>query len=79
MTISVSGLNSEPSSSSPVANNVSFSIEWNNLAGVRDYLSNFVSNLAISDIDSITLQSSLLAQLTEITSELTRETIVGRN
>ena len=73
VTISVSGLNSERIS----PGNVSTSVDINNRARVRDYLSNFLNDLVITTLDSITLQSSLFAQLTEITSELTRETIAS--
>jgi hypothetical protein len=73
VTSPVSGLNSERVS----ASNMSISADINIRARVRDYLSTFVSNLVITNLDSITLQSSLFAQLTEITGELTRETIAA--
>ena len=73
VTNSVSGLNSKRISIS----NVSTAIDINTRARVRDYLSRFLNNLVITTLDSITLQSSLFAQLTEITSELTRETIAS--
>ena len=41
-----------------------------------DYLMPFVSNLSVSGIDSITLQSATLAELTKSTSALTRDAMV---
>ncbi len=49
----------------------------NALANVRDYLMMFTSNLAINTVDSIKLQASMLAQLTEVTNELTRTASVN--
>jgi hypothetical protein len=49
----------------------------NALANVRDYLMMFTSNLAINTVDSIKLQASMLAQLTEVTNELTRTALVN--
>ncbi|CAF3373773.1 unnamed protein product [Rotaria sp. Silwood1] len=78
VTISVTSLNDEqqvPSSSAVnISTMVEYSQQWNHLAEVRDYLISFVTNLMITTIDSIILQSSMLAQLTEITSQLTRDT-----
>ncbi|CAF4665152.1 unnamed protein product [Rotaria sp. Silwood1] len=78
VTISVTSLNDErqvPSSSTVnISTMVEYSQQWNHLAEVRDYLISFVTNLMITTIDSIILQSSMLAQLTEITSQLTRDT-----
>lgn len=44
---------------------------------VRDYAVQFINDLSITTIDSIILQSSTLSDLTETTSELTRQTVVG--
>ena len=49
----------------------------NQVALVLDYLMPFVSNLAVGGIDSITLQSSTLAELTRSTSALTRDAMVS--
>ena len=48
----------------------------NQVATVLDYLMTFVSNLPIGGVDSITLQSSTLAELTKSTSALTRDATV---
>ena len=48
----------------------------NQVAAVLDYLMTFVPNLPIAGIDSITLQSSTLAELTKSTSALTRDATV---
>jgi len=45
-------------------------------ATVRDYAVQFISNLSITNIDSIILQASTLSSLTSATSELTRQTVV---
>jgi hypothetical protein len=37
----------------------------------------FTSNLAITTVDSIKLQASMLAQLTEVTNQLTRTASVN--
>jgi hypothetical protein len=49
----------------------------NVLANVRDYLMMFTSNLTITTVDSIKLQASALAQLTEATNQLTRTASVN--
>ena len=49
----------------------------NQVAMVLDYLMPFVSNLSVGGIDSITLQSSTLAELTRSTSALTRDAMVS--
>ncbi len=49
----------------------------NALANVCDYLIMFTSNLAITTVDSIKLQASMLAQLTEVTNQLTRTASVN--
>ncbi|CAF3978323.1 unnamed protein product [Rotaria sp. Silwood2] len=76
--ISVASLNDERQVPLPSALNTSTMIEynqqWNYFAAARDYLISFCTNLVITTIDSIILQSSMLAQLTEITSQLTRDT-----
>ena len=43
---------------------------------VRDYAIQFISNLSITNIDSIILQSSTMNDLTSTTSELTRQAVV---
>lgn len=53
-----------------------YTAKLNALANVRDYAVQFVSDLSITTIDSIILQSSTLSSLTETTSELTRQTVV---
>lgn len=53
-----------------------YSQRWNHLAEARDYLTSFISNLIITTIESIILQSTMLAQITEITPQLTRDTTV---
>ncbi len=50
--------------------------QLNIYANVRDYLMIFVTNLAITTADSIKLQASTLAQLTEATNQLTRTATV---
>jgi hypothetical protein len=45
-------------------------------ANARDYLIPFTKKLAISTANSIKLQASLLAQMTEATNQLTRNTLV---
>lgn len=45
-------------------------------AVVRDYAVQFISNLSITNIDSIKLQASTMTLLTDSTSELTRQTVV---
>ncbi len=50
--------------------------ELNSHANLREYLMSFIINHAITTIDTITLQSSILAQLTQATNQLTRITLV---
>jgi hypothetical protein len=50
--------------------------ELNSLSNVREYLMNSITNLAITTIDSIKLQSSFLLQLTQATNQLTRQALV---
>ena len=45
-------------------------------ANIRDYLIRFTTNLLITTVDSIILQSSTLAQLTNSTNQLTRTALV---
>jgi hypothetical protein len=46
--------------------------QLNSQANVRDYLMSFATNLLITTSNSIQLQSSSLAQLTQATNQLTR-------
>jgi hypothetical protein len=55
-----------------------FSTELNLQANIRDYLMTFTTNLAITTSNSITLQASSLAQLTQATNQLTREALVRK-
>jgi hypothetical protein len=48
----------------------------NSEAIVRDYAVQFISNLSVTNIDSIQLQASAMNYLTDTTSELTRQTLV---
>jgi hypothetical protein len=50
--------------------------QLNIYANVRDYLMQFTTNLAITTSNSIKLQASSLAQLTQSTNQLTRTTAV---
>ena len=60
--------------------NTSALIEYNKQlniqANVHDYLMTFTTNLAITTVNSIKLQASTLAQLTQATNQLTRTTLV---
>ena len=72
---------SRPTNASSSAMNTTLALaeynrQRNQVALVLDYLMTFVSNLPIGGIDSITLQSSTLAELTKSTSALTRDAIV---
>jgi hypothetical protein len=51
---------------------IEFNKELNSYAAVQDYLITFTTNLIISTSNSIKLQSSALAQLTQATNQLTR-------
>ena len=50
--------------------------EINSQANVRDYLMPFITYLAITTSNSMKLQSSSLAQLTQSTNQLTRSALV---
>jgi hypothetical protein len=52
--------------------------QLNSQANIRDYLIPFTTNLAITTSNSIKLQASSLAQLTQATNQLTRTTLVGK-
>ncbi|CAF3969202.1 unnamed protein product, partial [Adineta steineri] len=54
---------------------VEYNTELNKQANVRDYLITFITNLAITSLDSIKLQASSLAQFTKATNQLTRTTL----
>ena len=66
-------------SSAPV--NISAAIEFkkelNSQANIRDYLITFTADLAITTANSIKLQASSLAQLTQTTNQLTRTFLVS--
>ena len=49
-----------------------FNQELNSQANVRDYLMTYTTNILISTSNSIKLQASSLAQLTQSTNQLTR-------
>jgi hypothetical protein len=53
-----------------------FNKELNSQANLREYLIEFIINLAITSPDSIKLQSLSLVQLTQPTNQLTRKTLV---
>ena len=55
-----------------------FNKELNSQADIRDYLMTFTTNLAITTSNSIKLQASSLAQLTQATNQLTRTTLVRK-
>jgi hypothetical protein len=50
--------------------------EINSHANLREYLLTFTTNLAITTVNSIKLQASTLAELTQATNQLTRTTLV---
>jgi hypothetical protein len=52
--------------------------ELNSQANLREYLIKFIINLTIISSNSIRLQSTSLAQLTQATNQLTRTTLVRR-
>jgi hypothetical protein len=52
--------------------------ELNSQANVREYLMTFATNLAITTVNSIKLQSSSLTQLTQATNQLTRTALVKK-
>ncbi|CAF4347982.1 unnamed protein product, partial [Adineta steineri] len=55
---------------------IDYNTELNSLANVRDYLVTFITNLLITTSNSIILQASSLVQLTQITNQLTRNTLL---
>ena len=55
-----------------------FNKELNSQANTRDYLMAFTTKLAITTSNSIKLQASSLAQLTQATNQLTRATLVRK-
>jgi hypothetical protein len=55
---------------------IEYNVELNSQANVRDYLMTFTNNLLITTANSINLQSSSLAQLTQATNQLTRAALV---
>ncbi|CAF0946998.1 unnamed protein product [Adineta steineri] len=55
---------------------IDYNTELNSLANVRDYLAPFLINLLITTSNSIILQSSSLARLTQATNQLTRNTLM---
>ncbi len=55
---------------------IEYNEELNSQANVRDYLMTFTNNLLITTSNSINLQSSSLAQLTQATNQLTRAALV---
>ena len=77
--ISVSSLGSPPVSSTTGPLNQSaleeFTKVLNSQSKVREYLISFTPNLLITTSNSIKLQSSSLAQLTQATNQLTRTTL----
>ncbi len=48
----------------------------NTYANAREYLITFTTNLSITTVNSIQLQASSLAQMTQTTNQLTRNTLV---
>jgi hypothetical protein len=58
---------------------IEFNKELNSQANVRDYLITYTTNLAITTSNSIKLQASSLAQLTQATNQLTRNTLVRKS
>lgn len=50
--------------------------QLNTYANTRDALIGYITNLLITNIESIKLQASSLAQLTQATNQLTRNTLV---
>ncbi|CAF4373959.1 unnamed protein product, partial [Adineta steineri] len=77
--ISVSSLGDQNIQGSLILLNKSALIEFNNqlnmYANTREYLLQFITKLVITNSYSIQLQSSLLAQLTKATNQLTRTTL----
>ncbi len=77
MSISVSTLNQEPSQAlDNISNLTEYNHQLNMFAAVQEYLMMFIDNLTIAKIDSIILQGSTLSQLTAVTNQLTRNSLV---
>ncbi len=55
---------------------IEYKKQLNSYANIRDYLMSFTTNLVIGSSNSITLQASLLVQLTQATNQLTRSSAV---
>ena len=76
--VSSLGSSAQPTVSAPL--NASalavFNQQLNDYANVRDFLMTFTTNLAVTTVNSIRLQASSLAQLTQATNQLTRSTVV---
>lgn len=72
--ISISPLGSSSLPSMPLNESalVAYTRALNSQANIRDYLMNFVTDLLITTINSIKLQSSSLVQMTGATNQLTR-------
>ncbi|CAF3130688.1 unnamed protein product [Rotaria sp. Silwood2] len=79
-TIAISPLGSKTQQPSSVSLNASALVEYNKqlntYANVRDSLITYITNLMITTADSIKLQASSLAQLTQATNQLTRTTLM---
>ncbi|CAF1234712.1 unnamed protein product [Adineta steineri] len=75
-TISISSLGSQSLQQNSTSVNesalIAFNTELNFQASLRDYLITFTANLLITTSNSINLQASSLAQLTQSTNQLTR-------
>lgn len=54
----------------------SYTDNQNTQAALRDFLSNFINNISITDINSVTNQAAMLSQLTSQTDQITRNTAV---
>ncbi|CAF4942480.1 unnamed protein product, partial [Rotaria magnacalcarata] len=74
--ISVSSLGSAGLHTSPIPLNMSIMNNYNQklniLTNVRNYLMMFITNMTITTVNSIKLQASIVAQLTDATNQLTR-------
>ncbi len=55
---------------------IEYNKEINSVANIREYLMSFIPNLAITTVNTIKLQASTLAELTQATNQLTRTTLV---
>ena len=51
----------------------------NSQSNLREYLIQFMNNLAITTPNSIKSQSSTLVELTQATNQLTRQTLVNKS